>query len=126
MKSNEKQSAVQVHDWKRIQSSQEIELEGISAVVTRSDKSITAVEFTDAKGRRLRVTSPWSSMEVYVPQDAEKKTVSVISGEVAGLPISDLVDGGKDEFAVLSRVADLEQHGVTNISVESRDEEILF
>lgn len=112
-------------DWKRIEKSSDVALRGIRATVTRENGSICEVVLEDEAGTKLRMACMYG-LNVFTPAKPETRTVSVIEGVIAEAPVSVTVEAKASDYETMSRKADLESHGVENITVREVSEDIPF
>lgn len=113
-------------DWKKIERSVEAQLGGVSIAVTRENGSITAVDFTDAAGKQVRVSLNSYSMFVLVPAKPETRKVTEINGAVAGVPFSTVIEEPASSYEVTSKVRDLQSAGADDVAAKEIDQEIPF
>lgn len=113
-------------DWKKIERSAEAQLDGVSIAITRENGSITAVDFTDSAGKKVRVSLNSYSMFVLVPAKPETRKVTVIKGTVADVPVETVIEEPADSYAVSSKARDLECAGAIDVTKTEIDEEIPF
>lgn len=94
-------------NWERIKAASEIVLDGIKVEIETHDKSLRAVELTDAKGNRVKVClSNYSDFAVMIPAKPEMRDAHLLKGEFRGLQVKELFEHVSDARQRLAEITD--------------------
>lgn len=92
-------------NWQKIKAASEIVLDGIKVEVESHDKSLRAVELTDAKGNRVKICmGGYSDFTVMIPAKPELRDALLLKGEFRGLPVKELF---ADDYEAKSRLREI-------------------
>lgn len=107
---------------KRVKSEKEIVLDGVKVNVEFVDNAIRSVHLTDSKGNVLVFSQENYNFSVSVKAPPEMKKVHVITGEIAGVKIHEIVEAG--EYEAKTTFSKLELAGANNLLLKEESIEV--